>query len=493
MSRDDADLSDEYPKGDPVSNRDGAGLGAPLPVDQAAFGQWPAQKLDRTDLAGLVEAGEIQSVMVATPDLHGRLIGKSMPASFFLDAEGMNISSGVLCVDPDWNLLEGRFPDLGYANGWADMHLTPDWASLRRLATLDKTAIVLADGAWPDGRPVGQLPRQALKRQLARAADRGFALACAVEVEFYIFEESYESARAKNYANLKRAGDANADYSILRLATLDPLVAEIRERCIASGIPIETIKHEWGSVQLELSLTYTDALEAVDRISMFRLIARQVALKHGYVATFIARYSQLEGGSSGHVHLSVWDQDTGRSLMADAEDREQLSALGRSWVGGQMALVQELMPCFCPYVNSYKRLRSDGAAVGPVGNAWGMDVRTVPFRVVGDGSSLRVEHRIPGADANFYLALAGIIAAGLHGIEHGLEPVGEALTDLSSAGEPLPRTLVDALARFEHSATARDLLGDDIVEHMVAMGHHELEHFENEVSDVERRRSFEVG
>jgi glutamine synthetase len=461
------------------------------PVDAEALdalARWPAERLAHAELERLVDAGEIESVIVATADTQGKLYGKSMPARLFLGGAGVELSSGPLAYDNDWILLEGRFPDLGHANGWADMHMHPDPRSLRRLATVDKTAIVLAEASWADGAPVEQLPRRVLARQLERAAERGLAVVCAVECEFYVFAEDYASARAKNYWGLGRVGDADADYSVLRLGMLDPLLSEIRERCIASGVPIETVKHEWGRVQLELTLTYCDAMEAADRIALFKLIAKQVALRHGLVATFMARFSHEEGPSSGHVHLSLWDADRGESLMGEGGT---LGALGRHWLGGQMALAPELMPLFAPNVNSYKRLRVDPCSIGPATNAWSLDVRTVPFRVTGRGPGLRIEHRMPGADANFYFAIAGVVAAGLYGIDHELEPIGEPVTEVATPGEPLPRTLAIAAERFRTSERARELLSDAVVDHLVAMAEHELEVYEREVTDVERRRSFE--
>jgi glutamine synthetase len=456
-----------------------------------ALARWPAEKLGRDQLGQLVEAGTIESVIVAAPDIQGKLFGKSMPARLFLQEGGMEASSGALIYDNDWNMLEGRFPDLGHANGWADMHMTPDLRSLRRLASVSKTAIVIADGTWLDGRPVEQLPRRVLARQLERAAERGLAVVGAVETEFYVFAEDYASARAKNYQGLNRVGASSGDYSILHMNMIDPLLADIRENCIASGVPVETIKHEWGRVQLEITLTYSDAMEAADRIALFKLITKQVALRHGVVATFMARYSHREGPSSGHVHLSLWDAERRESLMPDPSDGTALSPLARHWLGGQMALVHELMPLFAPHVNSYKRLRIDNDSIGPATNAWSKDVRSVAFRVVGTGPGLHIEHRVPGADANFYLALAGIIASGLYGIEHKLEPIGEPVTVVAAPGEELPRSLAAATERFRHSERARELLGDQVVGHLVAMSEHELEVYEREVTDVERRRLFD--
>lgn len=454
-----------------------------------ALARWPAEKLSFEDLKRAVGAGEIETVVVAAPDIQGKLIGKSVPAPLFVAGEKQGFSSGVLIYDNDWNLIEGHHPDVGFPNGFADMEMAPDMRSLRRLANLERTAIVMAEGSWLGGAPVEQLPRRALARQLARAEQRGLGIVCAVETEFYVFAEDYASARAKNFVDLKRIGESKGDYSILHIGLIDPVLTEIRKACIASGIPIESIKHEWGSVQLELSLTYCDAMEAADRIALFKVITKHVALRHGLVATFMARYSHEEGASSGHMHVSVWDLEKRESLMADEKEPSRLSALGRHWLGGMMALCPDLMPLFCPNVNSYKRLDPD--AFTPVTNAWSLDVRTVPFRQLGIGPSLHLENRIPGADANFYLALAGMVASGLHGLEQKLEPIGEPVLSAMAPGEPLPRSLPEALERFTHSEQAQEILGEELVSHLAASARQELEIYAHEVSDIERRRSFE--
>ena len=468
------------------------GDGVAADADLAALdslSRWPAEKLTIAELEREVQAGEIKAVIVATPDVQGKLYGKSMPARLFLAEGTLDLSSGPLTYDNDWNIPADKFPNVGEPNGWADMHMTPDMRSLRRLANISGTAIVMAHGKWVDGSPVEELPRRVLARQLDRCAERGLAVVCAVEAEFYLFAEDYLSARRKNYWELDRLGGGAADYSILHLSLLDPVLAEIRDQSMASGIPIETIKHEWGRVQVELTLTYSDAMEAADRIALFKLITKEVALRHGMVATFMARYSHEEAGSSGHVHLSVWDPTTRRSLMCDAKDPTALGEIGRHWLGGQMALASDLMLLFCPNVNSYKRL--DIAAFGPATNAWSLDGRSVPFRVVGRGPALRLEHRIPGADANFYLALAGMVAAGLYGLDHGLEPIGSPVTRGEAPGERLPHHLADAVMHFDSSAVVREILGDAVVDHLVASAQHELAVFDREVTDVERRRCFE--
>lgn len=451
-----------------------------------ALARWPAQKLTREELVQLTESGEIEAVILATPDMQGKLYGKSMPAALFLAEESMDLSSGPLIYDNDWDILEG--PTIGSVNGWADMHMKTDWRSLRRLATFEKTAIVLAEGAWVNGEMTEELPRRVLSHQLERAAKRGYGIVCAIETEFYIFAETYASAKAKSYTNLNRVGEADGDYSILHMGMVDPLLSEIRQACMASGVPIETVKHEWGKVQLELTLTYCDAMEAADRIALFKLITKQVCLRHGVVATFMARYSEKEGSSSGHMHVSVWDLNERKSLMFD-ENPEALGKIGRNWLGGMMALAPELMPLFCPNANSFKRL--DPEAFSPTTNGWSIDVRTTPFRQVGKGPALHIENRIPGADANFYLALAGMVGSGLYGIDNELEPIGEPITAAGYPGEPLPRNLPEALERFRNSEQARELFGEAVVGHLIAVAENELDVYAKQVCDIERRRSFE--
>jgi glutamine synthetase len=453
---------------------------------------WPAERLSPEALREAVDSNEIDAVMVATPDTQGRLYGKSMPAELFLAGAHMHFSSGPLIYDSEWTPLEGGFPRIGPQNAWADFELDLDMRSMRRLASIPATAIVFGGGRWmADGEPVEELPRRVLERQLARLAEHGLAMVCAAENEFYVFAEDYASARGKGYADLTLAGGIAADYSILHMGILDGYLADLRRACVRSGIPIETIKHEWGKVQLELSLTYCDGMEAADRITLFKVIAKQIAAAHGLAATFMARYSRQEAGSSGHVHGSVWDTSAKKNILSEEDNPGELGARGRHWLGGLMHVLPSLMPMLCPNVNSYKRLDPD--AFAPATVSWGYDVRTTSFRVVGSGESLRIETRIPGADANFYLAMAAIVAAGIHGLENELEPIDEPARNASKIiGEPLPSSLRSGLERFREAPTALEAFGSDVVGHIAASAEHELAHYDREISDIERRRSFET-
>ncbi len=473
-------------KPDPNNRLEDAGKS----LDELA--QWPAERLTVEALRAAVAANEIDSVIIATPDTQGSLYGKSMPADMFLAGHHMHFSSGPLIYDIEWVPLVGGFPRIGPQNAWADFVVDPDMRSLRKLANLPGSAIVFGLGRWlVDDAPVEELPRRVLQRQLQRLEDRGVAMVCAAENEFYVFPEDYASAREKSYAGLTRSGPGAADYSILQMGMVDGYLRDLRRTCASSGIPIETIKHEWGNVQLELTLTYCDAMEAADRITLFKMVAKQVAAQHGLAATFMARYSLADAGSSGHVHTSVWDPGEKRNLLRDSSDPSQLSIQGRHWLGGLMAMLPSLMPMLCPNVNSYKRLDPDIFAPGTV--SWGFDVRTASFRVLGKGDSLHIETRIPGADANFYLALAAIAAAGVHGLDNELEPIGEAAVDASTVpGPKLPLSLREGLERFRTCEEAVAMFGSDVVGHIAASADHELALYDREVTDIERRRLFEI-
>src|SRR5215475_13233550 len=246
-------------KSDPNDRLGGAGSS----LDKLA--QWPAERLTLEELRASVTAGEIDSVIIATPDTQGSLYGKSMPAEMFLAGHHMHFSSGPLIYDIEWVPLVGGFPRIGPQNAWADFVVDPDVRSLRRVANLAGSAIVFGVGRWlADDAPVEELPRQVLQRQLKRLEDRGLTMVCAAENEFYVFPEDYSSAREKGYAGLMRSGPGAADYAVLQMGMIDGYLKDLRRTCKSSGIPIETIKHEWGNVQLELTLTYCDAMEAAD-------------------------------------------------------------------------------------------------------------------------------------------------------------------------------------------------------------------------------------
>ncbi len=444
-------------------------------------------------LEAAVASGEIDTVVVAGVDIQGKLFGKRVPADLFLarSRAGVHTSSINLVFDNDQAILEG-FPEIGAANAWADMHTVPDLSTLRRYSHHPRTAICLSDSFWEDGRRVEYLPRNVLRSQLERCAELAVRPLCAVEPELFLFGDTYLEARAKNWHDLSRVGETLVDYSIYQASVDEPFIGLLRRHLVESGVPVECTKAEYGCVQHEINLTYSDAMEMADRATLLKAIAKELAAQEGLSVTFMARFDHRESGSSGHTHLSLWDAAGERNLFAGtgADPDSRLSGLGRSWLAGQLELAPELMLLSGMSTNSYKRLDPENFA--PTTVAWGVDVRTVPFRVVGLGDATRIEYRIPGADANFYLVLAGLVASGLHGIQHELElELEPAASSVEVPGERIPTTLRDALARFEGSAFARETFGDLVVDHLATMARHELAVHDREVSDIERRRYFE--
>ncbi|MBX6390279.1 MAG: glutamine synthetase, partial [Frankia sp.] len=420
--------------------------------------------------------GGIDEVIVATVDLPGRLVGTGLSARFFCDeaaAAGLGACRYLWSTDVEMNTDDG-YGVAAWREGFGDLWLRPDLGTLRRAPWLPSSAVVLADPVVDAaGTPLALAPRQVLRRQLDRLAAAGLTALVGTELEFLVFTESYRAAAARDYGGLTPASRYNIDYALTGTEELDDLVRRLRRAMSAAGIPVESARAEVHPGQYEITFRYTDPLRACDQHVLYKTTAKRLAAAAGQAITFMAKYDQGEG-SSCHVHLSLRRRD-GSPAFAAAEDERGgpaggradtvgMSALFQSFLAGQLACLAEFTLLFAPNVNSYKRLAP--GAFAPVGIAWGRDNRTCALRVVGAGPSLRFEHRVPGGDANPYLAVAGIIAAGLHGIEHGLplEPAraGNAFAD--PAIPRLPATLDEAVAAWRSSAVARAAFGDDVVD-----------------------------
>jgi len=438
------------------------------------------------DLGALVDAGEVDTVSICTPDLYGRLMGKRVPARAFLEhlPHGVEVASAIYVYDAEQNVHEG-FPGIGEQWGWADMEARPDLGTLRRLGHLPRAALVFADVGWPDGSEVEVSPRRVLQRQAARAAERDLLPVAAMELEFHLLDETYEEARAKGYRGLRPVHATQQDYGLYRAHRDDAVLGALWRAYEAAGIAVDTVKTEMGHGQYEITFRPVTVAEAADRAALAKLITREVAAAHGLAATFMARMHHAGMGNSGHVHVSLGDA-AGTNLFDP--DGHELSPLGRSFAGGVMRRAPELMLLACPYVNSYKRL--DPANFVTAALDFRHEARTVPFRVCGHGPSRNVEYRIPGADANPYLILAAVVAAGLDGIEAGAEPFTAGSAEAAEVGD-LPADLAAATARWEGSAWARATFGDAVVETLAVAARHELAEVGREVSDVELRRGFE--
>jgi glutamine synthetase len=457
--------------------------------------------LSMDQLRAAVGAGEIDTVTLAFTDMQGRLAGKRLSAEYFLDevaehyAEGCNY---LLAVDVEMNTV-GGYEMSSWERGYGDFVLRPDPATLRRVPWLPATALLLADVTWLDGEPVVASPRQILAAQAARLAERGWVALAGTELEFIVYRDSYEQAAEKGYANLVPANQYNVDYSILGTSRIDPLLRRITGGMAGAGMYVESAKGECNLGQHEIAFRYADAVTTCDNHSIYKTGAKEIAAQDGLALTFMAKPNQREGNSC-HIHLSLREQDEspgpggrpglgGRPFLA-GERPHGLSRLGEHFLAGQLAALRELTLLYAPNINSYKRFVPGSFA--PTAVRWGVDNRTCALRLVGHGQSLRAENRVPGGDVNPYLAVAGMIAAGLHGIDSELSLedafAGNAYAD---DGPKVPHTLRDALELWEGSDLAKQALGAEVVSHYANYARVELAAFDAAVTDWELRRGFE--
>jgi glutamine synthetase len=456
----------------------------------------PAGVLDPRSLEREVAEGTIDTVVTAIPDPYGRLVGKRIHAPFFLAevlGHGMHVCDYLLACDMEMDPTPG-YAFASWATGYGDLHAVPDPATLRRAAWLERSAIVLCDVEREGEGPVEVAPRTLLRRQIERAARLGLHPFVGSELEFFLFRDDYAAARAKNWRGLAHGHHYVEDYHVLSGTFVEPVIGAIRRGVDASGIPVEFSKGEWGPGQHEINLRYAPALEMADRHVIYKLAAKEIAAARGFSLTFMAKFQEDLAGSSLHVHLSLADAKgtplfPGEGELAGAPVRA--SDTFRWFLGGLLAHARELALFFAPNPNSYKRYRRGTFA--PTGIAWSYDNRTAGFRVVGRGHGLRVECRIPGADANPYLAYAALLAAGLAGLEERREPGPAFRGDVYAAeGLPqIPRSLAEALAGFEASRVARKAFGAAVVEHYLHFARSEAAALESRVSDLERSRYFE--
>jgi len=436
------------------------------------------------ELRKLVAGGAIDTVLLALTDMQGRLMGKRLVAQHFLDevvahgAEGCNY---MLAVDVDMTPVAG-FEMASWERGYGDFLLRPDLDTLRLVPWQEGTAVCIADVAWLDGSDVRPSPRQILRRQLARLAQRGWSAYAGTELEFIVHRDTYEEAWRKGYRDLEPANLYNVDYSLLGTARVEPLVRRIRNSMSDAEMAVEDSKGECNFGQHEINFHYAEALRTADQHVLYKNGAKEIAAQEGMSITFMAKLNEREG-SSCHIHFSLADAQG--PLFA----REP--GIFEPFLAGQLAALRELTLLLAPNVNSYKRYAAGSFA--PTAVVWGRDNRTCSLRVVGKGPSLRFENRVGGADLNPYLALAAIIAAGLHGVEARLElpPVFEG--DAYSASElpRVPSSLRDARDLFAGSQVAREAFGEDVVNHYVHAADVELEAFGRAVTDWERYRGFE--
>lgn len=441
------------------------------------------------DLRGEVAASTIHTVLIAMTDMQGRLQGKRLDATHFLDEVVKHNAAGcnyTLATDVEMHTLDG-YAMTSWDKGYGDFVYAPDLETLRRIPWLDGTALVTCDLLWEDGSPVVASPRQILRRQIERLADHGLEAFAATELEFILFRDTYEEAWHKGYRDLEPANLYNTDYSLLGTSRVEPLLARIRNSMSGAGIAVEDAKGECNLGQHEINFVFGNVLRAADEHSIYKNGAKEIAAQEGYALTFMAKFNEHEG-SSCHIHLSVRDKD-GRAVMAQ-DGGDGTSPLFRHFLAGQLACLRELTLFFAPNINSYKRYAKGSFA--PTAVAWGRDNRTCALRVVGHGSSLRPENRVPGGDVNQYLALAAMIASGLYGIDNELKLEAPFTGNAYNSDKPrVPHTMNQAQALLRDSKMAEAAFGDDVVKHYLNMAQVEIDAFEAAVTDWERIRGFE--
>ncbi len=432
-------------------------------------------------------------VKVAITDVDGILRGKYIhPAKWISAVEGgfgfCNVvfgwDSGDVCYD------NGAYT--GWHTGYPDALARLDLGTLRNVPWDGGVPFFLADFEDGTGRPLPVCPRQLLKGVVARAAEQGLSATCGMEFEWFNFQETPESWAAKGYRAPHPLTPGMFGYSLLRAARSQPFFLAMMEELGAFGVPIEGLHTETGPGVFEAAILYSDALTAADRAVLFKSSVKEIGRRFDIMPSFMAKWSSDLPGCSGHLHQSLWRD--GKNVFHDDRDPLRMSATFKSYLAGLLKCLPEILPFFAPTVNSYKRL-VDGYWA-PTKVTWGVDNRTVAFRVIpGSPKSTRVEIRVPGSDVNPYLAIAAATAAGLYGVEHGL-PLDTAPVQgsayLVKDAERLPRTLQEATQRLSDSALARELLGDAFVDHFVRTRQWEWRQFQDAVTSWELQRYFEI-
>jgi glutamine synthetase len=450
----------------------------------------PAYSLDA--LKADVKSGAIDTVIVAFPDMQGRLIGKRFQAEFFLEG-AIDETHGcdyLLANDIDMEPVPG-YEAANWDRGYGDFVMKPDLGTLMKAAWLEGTAIILADVVdHHHHEPVPHSPRAMLKGQLARLEKLGLTANFASELEFYLFDETYRSAWDKGYRGLTTAGYYIQDYHVFQTTKEEGVIRAMRKQLQASGIPVENSKGEWGPGQEELNVRYADALTMADRHVVMKNAMKEIAHAQGKAITFMSKWDYALAGSSSHIHMSL--ARNGKNVFHDAKSDRGMSQMMRQYVAGLLTYAHDVTYFLAPYINSYKRFQAGTFA--PTKAIWSEDNRTAGFRLCGAGTKgIRIECRIGGADLNPYLAFAALLAAGLAGIEQKLELeapyAGDAYTGKKL--REVPKTLRGAIESLRKSRMLREALGEQAVSHYLHTAEWEQFEYDRRVTDWELKRGFE--
>ncbi len=448
------------------------------------------QPLTPDDLRREVDEGTIDTVAVAITDMQGRLQGKRIDADYFVEEVMTGYTEGcnyLMAVDVDMNTV-GGYAMSSWDSGYGDFVMRPDLGTLHRVPWQSGTVGVLCDLETEAGEPVAPSPRQILRKQLDRLAAAGYGAFVGTELEFMLFQDTFEEAWVSGYRDLTPANLYNVDYSMLGTARVEPLLHRIRRSMAAAGMIVESAKGECNFGQHEIAFKYLDALRTCDNHSIYKTGAKEIAAQEGMALTFMAKFNEREGNSC-HIHLSFRGSD-GSMVLTDHHGEHGLSDAGRAFIAGQLAHAHELTLMYAPQINSYKRYAEGSFA--PTAIRWGPDNRTCSFRLVGHGPSLRLENRIPGGDVNPYLAVAAMVAAGLDGIERAL-PLEDAFVGnaYESDSVHVPTSMSESLTSWQSSTWVREVFGQEVQDHYANMARVELADFGRSVTDWERYRAFE--
>ncbi len=450
-------------------------------------------KQSRNAIIDAIKKSDTVRVKVAVADIDGVLRGKYIHKDKFISAidGGFGFCNVVLGWDSnDVTYDNAKFT--GWHTGFPDAMIKLDLNTHRNIPWDDDVPFFLGDFIDGKGNPLGECPRQTLKRVLKKAEKMGLSALCGMEYEWFNFRETPQSFAAKHYTHPEPITPGMFGYSLIRMNQNQPFFKALMEDMPKFGIPIEGLHTETGPGVFEAAILYSEALEAADRAVLFKLAAKEIGGRFGIMPSFMAKWSQQYPGCSGHIHQSLSDGQ--KNLFHDVKDKHGMSAMFKSYLAGQLKVLPELMPMYAPTVNSYKRL-VDGFWA-PVKPTWGVDNRTASFRAIpGSPKATRLETRCPGADVNPYLAMAACLAAGLHGVEKNLKLTVAPIEGENRGAENiqrLPRTLERATAVFKQSKLARDFFGDAFVEHFAATREWEWRQFQDAVTDWEFKRYFEI-
>ena len=446
-------------------------------------------RLSREELLDEIARGDVDTVVMAITDMQGRLQGKRVDAQFFVDGLHEGITEGcayLFASDVDMRTVDG-FALTSWERGYGDLAFRADFSTVRRVPWFEKTVMIFCDVETVEGVPVGPSPRQVLAHQVDRLAQRGWHGLAGTELEFIVFNTSYEDAWDAGYRNLVPANQYNVDYSLQGTSRVEPLLGRIRRSMRAAGMVVESVKGECNFGQHEVAFKYAQLIDKCDEHGLYKLGAKEIAAQEGHSLTFMAKYNEREGNSC-HIHLSL--RDAQNQPVFAGEGPHGMSEVFEHFLAGQLAYGRELSLLLAPNINSYKRFVEGSFA--PTALLWGIDNRTCAFRVVGHGPAIRFECRIPGGDVNQYMAIAALVAAGLRGVDEGLElpPAFEGNAYVADAAR-VPTTQREAMELFDRSKVARDAFGDEVVDHYVHAARVEVDTFNAAVTDWERYRGFE--